>query len=169
MGQDANAVREKQSMKPTGHQDILVHNPDFLTSKISGDGFLIQRFFNPVSLASWRIRIGRPGARLRSGLSEGVRRHVDRCRSLAGSRDHSVASEGGAKAWPIRGGWTLRGVRDLAEFDSGEKERGDFAQFCGEYSKADSFSATSEEKGGRKNWDEHETTTTNDTPQERAK
>ena len=96
MGQDANAVREKQSMKPTGHQDILVHNPDFLTSKISGDGFLIQRFFNPVSLASWRIRIGRPGARLRSGLSEGVRRHVDRCRSLAGSRDHSVASEGGA-------------------------------------------------------------------------
>ena len=41
---------------------------------------------------------------------------------------------GGAKAWPIRGGWTLRGVRDLAEFDSGEKERGDFAQFCGECS-----------------------------------
>jgi hypothetical protein len=27
-GQDANAVREKQSMKPTGHQAILVHNPN---------------------------------------------------------------------------------------------------------------------------------------------
>jgi hypothetical protein len=51
-GKDANAVREKRSMKPTGHQAILVHNSDFLTSKISGDGFLIQRFFNPVSLAS---------------------------------------------------------------------------------------------------------------------
>jgi hypothetical protein len=51
-GQDANAVREKQSMKTTGHQAILVHKPDSLTSKISGDRFLIQRFFNPVSLAS---------------------------------------------------------------------------------------------------------------------
>ena len=51
-GQNANAVREKQSMKPTGHQAILVHNPEFLTSKISGDRFLFQRFFNPVSLAS---------------------------------------------------------------------------------------------------------------------
>jgi hypothetical protein len=29
-----------------------VHNRDFLTSKISADGFLIQRFFNPVPLAS---------------------------------------------------------------------------------------------------------------------
>ena len=51
-GQDGNAVREKQSRKPTGHQPILVKNPDFLSSKISDDGFLIQRFFNPVSLAS---------------------------------------------------------------------------------------------------------------------
>jgi|SRR5580658_4159148 hypothetical protein len=53
---EGNAVRENQSMKPTSHQAILVHKPDFLTSKISGDGFLIQRFFNPVSLASAAVR-----------------------------------------------------------------------------------------------------------------
>jgi hypothetical protein len=51
-GPDANAVRENQSMKATERQAILVHNRDFLTSKISADCFLIQRFFNPVSLAS---------------------------------------------------------------------------------------------------------------------
>jgi hypothetical protein len=49
-GQDANAVREKQSRKPTGHRAILVKNPDFLTSKISGDGLSIQRFLDTVSL-----------------------------------------------------------------------------------------------------------------------
>ena len=35
-GRNANAVREKQSMKPTRHQAILVKNPDFFDFKSFG-------------------------------------------------------------------------------------------------------------------------------------
>jgi hypothetical protein len=58
-GQDANAVREKQSMKPTGHQAILVHNPDFFDFKNFGRRLSIQRFLNPVSLGFERTAPGR--------------------------------------------------------------------------------------------------------------
>ena len=38
---EGNAVREHQSMKPTSHQAILVHNRHFPTSKISADGGMV--------------------------------------------------------------------------------------------------------------------------------
>ena len=56
-----------------------MHNPDFLTSKISGDGFLIQRFFNPVSLAPSgdpraAVQIHEVTAQARADDPDGLRR-----------------------------------------------------------------------------------------------